>query len=145
MKHFSILVVDDEPQVVDILRRSAQVIFPQARFTAITSYEEATAHLEQLSGLAPKLILLDIDLHSNFTGLDLLTLLRQHPQGRLLPIMVLSSNADLCPKAYELGASSFLHKPFQYQEWKQIVSLIRLYWYDCVSIPDLWLAEGLEL
>lgn len=142
---FPILVIDDEIQVVDILRRCAETVFPEAVFTAITGYGEAVAHLDQLTGLAPKLIMLDIDLHAGLDGLDLLSSLRQHPKGRLLPVIVLSSHVHKCRQAYNLGASSFFGKPYRYHEWKEMVGLIRQYWYTCVSIPDLWLPDGIEL
>lgn len=137
---FPILVVDDDPHIVDILRRAARNVFPQAHFLGIQSFAEAARFLSDLSGPGPRLVLLDIDLQSELDGLDFLTLLRGHPQGRLVPIIMLSANKNPLKRgeAYMRGANAVTGKPFSFEEWKSYVENLRLYWVDVATTPKLY-------
>lgn len=67
---FTILLVDDDLQINDLLTQAAKNGFPQSKFIYKTSFEEATTYLEHLTGWGPRLILLDIDLKQSKNGLD---------------------------------------------------------------------------
>jgi len=67
---FLILLIDDDPDLLDILTRAAQKGFVEARFVQIHSTREATAYFSQLDGYGPRLVLLDMDLQEDHTGLD---------------------------------------------------------------------------
>ena len=137
---FPLLLVDDDPSIADILRRAMSTTFPEAELRVVRSFVEAVAYLEGLYGPGPRLVLLDFDLRSELTGLDFLTLLRGHPQGRLIPVVVLSAHQEqsTAGQAYVRGASAFTAKPFGYQEWKRYVEQLRAYWYSTVTTPQLW-------
>jgi CheY-like chemotaxis protein len=107
--HFPMLVVDDDPAIAEILQRAAKSNFPEASFTPVRSFEDAVSYLENLEGKGPKLILLDINLESDGEGPGFLSLLRSHPQGRLVPTIMLSASesSHQIREAYELGATSF--------------------------------------
>ncbi|QIP14459.1 response regulator [Spirosoma aureum] len=138
--HFPILVVDDDPAIAEILQRAAKTNFPEASFTPVRSFGDATSYLENLEGKGPKLILLDINLESDGEGLGFLSLLRCHPQGRFVPTIMLSASESphQIREAYELGATSFTSKPYSYTEWKDYLSRLRIYWYETVSLPGIW-------
>jgi CheY-like chemotaxis protein len=144
---FPILVIDDEPAIADVLNRVAKTNFPEASFTHISDFDGAVNYLEHMGGRPPKLILLDIDLHTGKDGLELLNLLRRHPIGRLLPVVMLSSHGHSAKlkRAYDYGASSFITKPYDYQQWKELVAQLRQYWCMTVTIPTLWLEDGIDL
>jgi CheY-like chemotaxis protein len=144
---FPILVIDDEPAIADVLNRVAKITFPEASFTHLSDFNGAIKYLEHMGGRPPKLILMDIDLHTGKDGLELLNLLRRHPSGRLLPVVMLSSHSHSAKlkRAYEYGASSFISKPYSYQQWKDLVSQLRQYWFQTVTIPTLWLEDGIDL
>lgn len=136
---FPILLVDDDPNVADVLSRAAQSTFPEATFIHVRSFEEAKRYIEELEGKGPKMVLLDIDLQDKVDGLDFLALLRAHPKGRILPVVVLSANktATLVERAYTFGASSFTVKPFSFAEWKMYLHNLRTYWYETVTLLDV--------
>ncbi len=137
---FPILVVDDDPLLVDILIHASAHSFPEACFTQLYNASEAIHYIKELDGYGPKLVLLDIDLADIETGFDFLVLLQAHPEARLLPVVVLSSSqlpADVIT-TYSMGASSFTSKPFSYPEWKIYLSQLRLYWFDTVTTPRIW-------
>ncbi|MCK8493827.1 response regulator [Spirosoma sp. RP8] len=137
---FPILLVDDDPAVAEILQIAATSSFPEAVFMPVGSFEDAVSYLENLEGKGPKLVLLDVNLHSHGEGLGFLSLLREHPQGRLVPVVMLSAteSPDQIRQAYELGAASFTAKPYSYADWKEYMSQLKMYWYNTVSLPGIW-------
>ncbi|GAB4004434.1 response regulator [Spirosoma sp. KCTC 42546] len=136
---FPILLVDDDPNVAEILTKAAQSSFAEASFIHVSSFEEAKRYIEELEGKGPKIVLLDIDLQDKVDGLDFLTLLRAHPKGRILPVVVLSASktAQLVERAYSYGASSFTVKPFSYSDWKTYLSNLKTYWFETVTLLDV--------
>ncbi|QIP11178.1 response regulator [Spirosoma aureum] len=136
---FPILLVDDDPLVAEVLERAAKTNFPEASFIHITSFEDAKLYIDNLEGKGPKLVLLDIDLKDKVDGLDFLALLRAHPKGRLLPVVMLSARktAKLVERAYIFGASSFTIKPFSYADWKTYLSNLRTYWFETVTLLEV--------
>ena len=104
-----ILVVDDEIEIIRILRRSLTAQGYQV-FT-VTKGEEV---LEALLRYRPDLLLLDLGL-PGINGLEVCQLVRTESQ---LPIIVLSVRDSEHDKvqALELGADDFITKPFGIQE-----------------------------
>ena len=136
---FPILLVDDDPQIADILSRAAETSFPEASFIQVQSFEAAKTYIDDFEGRGPKIVLLDIDLQDKVDGLDFLALLRAHPKGRLLPVVMLSASKTLklVERAYAIGASSFTVKPFTYPEWKTYLINLRTYWFETVTLLDV--------
>lgn len=135
---FPILLVDDDPNIADVLTRAAKTNFEEATFIYVSSFEEAKQYIEELQGRGPKLVLLDIDLQDKVDGLDFLALLRAHPKGRTLPAVILSASKTpgLVERAYLFGASSFTVKPFSYAGWKEYLTNLRAYWFETVTLHD---------
>jgi len=108
-----ILIVDDEEQNVELLRR----ILERAGFSRIESTTDSrdAANLYVLH--RPDLILLDLHM-PNLDGLDVMTQLSEIAEASYLPILILSG--DLTPEArreaLSRGAKDFVGKPFQQDE-----------------------------
>jgi len=136
---FPVLVVDDDPLIADVLNRAANSSFPEASFIPVTSFEDAKTYIDNLEGKGPKIVLLDIDLQDKVDGLDFLALLRAHPKGRLLPVVMLSASKTerQVERAYSFGASAFTIKPFTYTDWKTYLSNLRVYWFETVTLLDV--------
>ncbi|MBD2703315.1 response regulator [Spirosoma sp. BT702] len=135
---FRILLVDDDPHLIDILRIASTESFPEAYYVQVHSYSEALNYFSQLDGHGPQLLLLDLNLGS-MTGFELLKELRAHPTIYMLPIVVLTvSQLDVdVKKSYKDGASSFIRKPETLADWKKYVEQLRLYWLDTVTLPPI--------
>ena len=142
---YLILLVDDEQAIADILNRAAASVFPEAEFLHVSSFSQA-AYLNDLTGKGPRLVLLDVNLQSGLNGFDFLALLRQHPQGRLVPVIMLSASRDgqSAQKAYEQSANAFTTKPFSYQDWKAYVQQLRNFWFHTATIPKLYFEDQNE-
>ena len=134
---FLILVVDDDPLLLDICTRASKEHFPEASFLQVRSCSEAIQYIHELDGFGPKLILLDIDLNSNQSGFTLLTFLKEHAQARFLPVVMLTvdESRDTVVAAYSEWTSSFTIKPDSFGGWKQYFLVLRQYWFNTVTVP----------
>ncbi|QDK81583.1 response regulator [Spirosoma sp. KCTC 42546] len=137
---FTILLVDDDPEIADILTRVSIKSFPEARFIHVRHFADAVKYLDNLNGLGPNVVLLDIHLQTEPSGFEFLTLMRNHPIGCLVPIIILTatSTKTLALEAYNRGATAFTVKPFTYHDWKTYVDQLRLYWFETATIPRLY-------
>lgn len=135
-----ILLVDDDATIADLLTRAAKHEFPEATFIHTSTFQQAAKYLDDLSGRGARLILLDINLQTGLSGFDFLSLVRQHPQGHLLPIIMLSASRDQMDRveAYRRGATVYSQKPFTFQGWKRYVADLRTYWFETATLPSIW-------
>jgi DNA-binding response OmpR family regulator len=107
-----ILVVDDEP----VNREFFQVMLANLGF--ITE-EAADGHeaLEMLTKFHPDLILLD-NVMAHMSGWELTKVLKNNPEYRDIPIIMLSALDDVIDKVagFELGIADYITKPFNFSE-----------------------------
>ncbi len=136
---FPILIVDDDPDLLHILKMASSSGFPEAVFTQVYNTTEAITYLDGLHGSGPKLILLDIYLGDGVNGLELLTHLQTYPNIRLLPVIMLTAvDSDQNIKtAYSIGATSFTVKPNLVAGWIAYLKTLRLYWLKTVTLPPI--------
>ena len=113
----SVLVVDDEPQVVWVLQFSLQA----------EGYETFTAHngLEAMLEIGehhPKLMVLDV-MMPEMDGWSVLEELMKLPKDERPRVVVVSALASLRDraKAAELGADAYVPKPFNVDELLEVL------------------------
>src|SRR3712207_1785483 len=108
----TILVVDDEPGIVTIIRD----YLDRAGFRVLTAGDGATA-LRLARTERPSLMLLDLML-PGIDGLDITRTLRQDPATHRLPVIMLTARVDESDKlvGLELGADDYITKPFSPRE-----------------------------
>jgi len=108
----SVLVVDDEPQVVWMLQFSLE-----AEGYRTFAARDGRAALGALKEHHPRLMLLDI-MMPGMDGWSVLEELREVPEGERPRVVVVSARASLRDraKAAELGADAFVAKPFNVDE-----------------------------
>ncbi|HCI81085.1 MAG TPA: diguanylate cyclase response regulator [Ktedonobacter sp.] len=108
----TILVVEDDRTIAELLRETLEI--EGYRTVNALSGEEAIRYaLREM----PQLILLDIML-PKMNGYEVIQQLRAHPKTVHIPIIALSARVTLADKvqAFELGADSYLTKPFDTDE-----------------------------
>jgi len=107
-----ILVVDDEPDLLELVR----VNLAQAGFEVETASKGRGA-LESVRRSAPDLIVLDLML-PDIQGTDVCRELRADPEFARLPIIMLTARADEVDRVvgFELGADDYVTKPFSPRE-----------------------------
>jgi two-component system KDP operon response regulator KdpE len=106
-----ILIVDDEPDVVKVVRMSFQVQEPT--WEAIAAYDGEEA-LEVFEKEQPELVLLDI-MMPEMSGFDVLKELRRFSD---VPVIMLTAKGNEIDKVMglNLGADDYITKPFGHLE-----------------------------
>ncbi len=86
----------------------------------------------------PELLLLDLKM-PRADGFEVLQWVRSRPALRSLIIIVLTVSEDIrdANRAYELGASSFLVKPMDFQNSTALADLIRTHWPLSTRAPEI--------
>ena len=84
----------------------------------------------------PGLILLDL----NMPGLDgkkTLEILKQDKNLKRIPVVILTTSADESDviQCYELGASTYIQKPVDFEGLVEAVSRIKDYWFGIALLP----------
>jgi DNA-binding response OmpR family regulator len=104
----TILIADDEPHVVDLVR----VTLEDNRVRVFEAGDGETA-LAIAEALEPDLVLLDVHLPDR-SGLEICRLLRKHPRLASTKIIMLTAAAqqDDIARGFSAGATEYLTKPF---------------------------------
>jgi len=107
-KSHRILVVDDEPDIVEMLQSLLEI----EGFTVST----ATSGAQALAALAaqPALVLLDI-MMPDMDGHEVLAAIRQRPETASLPVLMVTARNDVVDigGALDAGVNGFVVKPFE--------------------------------
>ena len=117
---FSILVVDDEPDVADLFRQHFRREIRQGLYVLHFAYSAEEARRMLADGIRPELIVILSDI--NMPGMDGLALLgelkRTWPE---LPVMLVTAYGDeeRRRRASEHGAAEFITKPVDFDFLKQ--------------------------
>ncbi|MDP8957422.1 MAG: response regulator, partial [Actinomycetota bacterium] len=109
-----ILIVDDEPPNIEILRRALR----QVGYTCVEGITDPRRMPSLLTEFEPDLVLLDL-LMPHLDGFEVLELIRTTiPASTYLPVLVLTADATAESKRKALagGAKDFLTKPFDLSE-----------------------------
>jgi putative two-component system response regulator len=108
-----ILIIDDEPTNVEILRR----ILSRSGFTRLESTTDSRDAKRLYVRHRPDIVLLDLHM-PHLDGLEVMAQLADIVEATYLPILILS--ADVTPEArrdaLSRGAKDFVNKPFQPDE-----------------------------
>jgi putative two-component system response regulator len=112
-KNARILLVDDEPANVDLLRR----LLVRAGFTRIESTSDSRDVADLYVKFRPDLILLDLHMPHR-DGLAVMDELNQIAEASYLPILMLTGDdtQEAKREALSRGAKDFLNKPFNSDE-----------------------------
>jgi two-component system alkaline phosphatase synthesis response regulator PhoP len=113
MAYQTILVVDDEPQILELV----QDYLKQAGFRVLTARDGQTA-LTMARHERPDLVILDLMLPGGMDGLDVCRSLRQDAVLGGVPIIMLTARSEETDRliGLELGADDYVTKPFSPRE-----------------------------
>lgn len=122
MEKKKILVVDDEPDVTDLV-----VYHLKTRGFQVEALNNATASISRVRSFLPDLIILDI-MMPELTGIQICRILRADPKLAKIPIIFLTAKAEPQDRieGFESGADDYLAKPFSPKELSlRIESILR--------------------
>ena len=140
-----VLLAEDDPNDVLLVQRAFQKIKITNPLQVTHDGEEAVAYLSGQVPYAdrerhplPVLLLMDLKM-PRMSGLEVLRWLRQQPELRRLPVVLLTSSNQSpdINSAYELGANSYLVKPSGFDSLLELVKNLGVYWLVLNEKPDL--------
>ncbi len=87
-------------------------------------------------GNLPDLIMIDINL-PGLNGLDLLKKIKSHKDYKDLPSIIITngSRKGEINVAYERYANAFIIKPFKYEDFLEMIQLLKQFWFEHVITP----------
>ncbi len=116
-KRWKILIIDDDPEFTS----SVGEILKSHDYEVMVAHDGLQA-IENSRNKTIDLILLDIRLPF-FSGFWFCDAFKQRPQTKDIPVVVVSglSEAENIQKAYRVGASAYLKKPFRAEKLLEVV------------------------
>ena len=137
---FRLMVVDDNPTIVALLRESMKSLKQRH---SIYDVDDGAAALDFLSRRGqylhaprPDLILLSMNMQ-HVNGLDVLCRIKADPELRSIPAIILSSSIRPVDvrKAYDSQANCYLQRPSDLEGTCLLVQAIKALWMDFALIP----------
>jgi CheY-like chemotaxis protein len=129
----TVLIVEDEPDDLRFAQSVIAATCPELCTKCVTSGEQMISYLKGENQYShrddfpyPMLILLDLRL-PGIHGFDVLRWLQKNPPHNALPVIVLtvSGEAQSAQYSYYLGARSFLTKPLNGSEFKEMMAKLQ--------------------
>ena len=140
LNSIEILLIEDSPSDANLTMQSLE----QAKITNRLHWvEEGEASMdilyqrgEYINAPRPDLIVLDLNL-PGMDGREILAEVKADPDLRRIPVVVLttSSNEEDVLRSYDLNANCYVTKPFNVQQFIQVVQLISDFWLTAVKLP----------
>jgi two-component system response regulator len=151
MNRKHILLVDDNPDDVELGRCVFQKHFPHIELKVLRDGAEALEYLKATAERntacpLPSAMLVDLQM-PRMCGLDLLEKIKTDPHlSRLrVPVVILTSSRQSKDvlKAYDLGARSYLVKPVNFLEFHRMIQQFCIYWLE-LNEPATVETEGVQ-
>ena len=145
-KPCNFLLVEDDPNDVLFVQQEFKRTSKSIRLSIVSDGIEAMRYLEgrdtykdRQKHPLPHVVLLDLKM-PRFSGFDFLEWLRFKAPDQLqfIPVVVLSSSnlPQDVTRAYALGVNSFMVKPVNWDEFRQRLQSLAIYWANNVETPE---------
>ena len=130
MKSKLVYIIDDSEDFRVLVQAIFSQHLPTYELSLFDNGRALTQHI-RFPGNVPGLILLDRHMPEQDVY-QILQMLKQQSSWRLIPVVMLSSNASRqeMEKCYQLGANSFLKKPVEFDHLKQLLVVTCHYWLE---------------
>lgn len=136
-----VLVVDDEPEIIEVVNLCFGLRWPEAEVISAKSAEEA---LDLIEARAPDLVLLDIVL----PGMDGFTVCQEIRSFSDVPIVMLSARDAEVDKVrgLEMGADDYITKPFSHLELlARVRAVLRRYQNQLPAVGEMFESGELRI
>jgi two-component system response regulator len=139
----TILLVEDRVDDYDAATRSFKVAHLDNPIHWCKSGKDALDYLKHEgtyahapSAARPALVLLDLNM-PGIDGKKVLAIVKQDPALKKIPIVILTTSSDErdVTRCYELGASTYIQKPVDFDGLIGAVSRIKDYWFGIALLP----------
>ena len=147
-----ILLVEDNPDDLELAMLALKKGSLANRIQVARDGEEAldflfcrNAHEKRSFESPPRVVLLDLKL-PKVDGLEVLRAVKSDPRTRSIPIVVMTSSKEQrdLVEGYHLGVNSYIQKPVDFDQFRDIISKLGFYWLVINQPPprDAFLAKS---
>ena len=131
-KEVDILLVEDNAADVELTLHALRKDHMANQIHVARDGEEALAFLfdpQKANCVHLKLVLLDLKL-PKVDGLEVLRVVKNDPRTRRIPVVVMTSSREECDlvRSYDLGVNSYLQKPVDFDQFREVVKRMGFYW-----------------
>ncbi len=141
-KHLSILIAEDNPGDVFLMKRILSKLFFEHTIAIATDGEEALDYLYKSIGQGelhtkPHFILLDLNL-PKIDGREVLVRIKQDDSLKSIPVIVFSSSQAVkdISNVYGLHANCYVVKPYDLDEYNEVLESVCKFWAKTAVLPD---------
>jgi CheY-like chemotaxis protein len=142
--HHTILLLDDKPDDARFTRLALERVGVLTPVETVSTVHQARQYLSEppapeAGEATQRPVLILLDLIADRSGLEFLAWLRNQPQLKRLPAVVLSSCSEVeeINRAYELGCNSYLVKPLAFNTLLVMMQTLTQYWLGLNQTPQL--------
>jgi two-component system response regulator len=117
-KVVEILLVEDSLEDAELIVRTLKKHNLANHLLHVQDGEEALSYLMNENDFLPRLILLDLKM-PKVDGIEVLKVLKEHPQKKLIPVVVLTSSREErdIVESYRLGVNAYIVKPVDFEKF----------------------------
>jgi two-component system response regulator len=142
--NYCVLIADDDIDDQYMLKQAFNSVQLEEHVITVNDGVELLDYLNKrgkykdVAVMCPKIILLDLNMPKK-DGRECLREIKANARLSSIPVVVYStsSNPDDIAYAYQHGASSYISKPYSYQELVRMTDTFKQYWFNTVKIPPL--------
>ena len=141
-----ILLVEDSPADAGLVREALIDLGAEHELHVVQDGDDALAFVQGVGEYAcsprPDLVLLDINLPGK-SGFEVLQEIKDHPEFRLLPVVILSSSRakEDVEKAHRLYANGYVAKPRELDDFYRAIRNIYAFWMTTAELPGTYAAH----
>lgn len=135
-----ILLVDDDDDDVRLTRKAFENDRVLIRLHRVEDGIQAMQFLRREGDFAdaprPDLILLDLNMPRK-SGREVLKEIKEDPQLHRIPVVVLTTSDDEkdVARSYEHQANSYVTKPVDLDQFREVLKTLKDYWFSVVRLP----------
>jgi len=139
-KPIEILLVDDNEDDILLTLEAFDLAGAPSAFKTVRDGEEALQYLRREGSFQsvklPNLVLLDINM-PKLNGFEVLDAMKSDSALRRIPVIMLttSSSSEDILRSYAKGASSFISKPEEFDQFIHLAETFSTYWSQVSRIP----------
>jgi len=144
-QEFVLLLLEDSDEDVFLFRRAVTKLGRPVQLQRVKNCAEAQEHLlgtgkfqNRAEFPMASVVFSDLQL-AGMSGLQFLEWLRSQPLLRAMPCIIYSGSANPSDvhAAYELGVTSFIVKPIDFNDWVTRLEVVLKFWMDIAQKPPV--------